>query len=638
MGKHGCNRAWRTVLVPAVLLIVSTIPAVAEMRIELYATNYSAANGRTTYSYELFLDASTDVQAPDAAVHLTGMAGVLSQGDAVHWQNAGITATSAHWTYTRQTPFIRHGTFDVIADAEQTVPGMVNYEVEGDTGKCGTVEGPVARYGSPVYSIAGTVYLDNDESGGLYDESTDDVITGVEVQLLDASDTVIATTTTNLTILDEDNQYLGNYHFGVVPAGDYTVVVPDEIADPDGTLIPTTATERPVSVVDSAIRDIDFGYAPEPLYTISGTTFVDYDRDGSWDQPGEDALSGVGPLQLLDGDGNVLEETTSTLTPITGDGGVYLGNYIFTGVPAGSYSVVAPALAGELGTLEITGPTERSADIVDGNITGIDFGYVDPNFTQPVDAEVQGYVFFDVNMNGQLDDFEMRFDGIGLTLSGAGSGSETTDADGFAGFGSQGAGDYTMEVTDGGAYKLLTYWQTTTAVSQSFTIDADTESPVVRYFGFFPDTGEVTRAINSCEITGDNHTIGFWMHNVKRAIMGWSHGVQVPASDLHDYLDQVEDLGPYDEPFDLGDNKLGRALWYLHPAFSGNCPVQKLDRQLLAAELNWVSGYNSSEPALEGAILWYAEWVRNYNQSVAGDLAEFLDLWNNLGNGGCAGD
>jgi hypothetical protein len=48
--------------------------------------------------------------------------------------------------------------------------------------------------------------------------------------------------------------------------------------------------------------------------------------------------------------------------------------------------------------------------------------------------------------------------------------------------------------------------------------------------------------------------------------------------------------------------------------------------------LNYVSGYSSSEPALEGAILWYAEWVRNFSQSEAGELAAFIDLWNNLGN------
>ena len=45
---------------------------------------------------------------------------------------------------------------------------------------------------------------------------------------------------------------------------------------------------------------------------------------------------------------------------------------------------------------------------------------------------------------------------------------------------------------------------------------------------------------------------------------------------------------------------------------SGNCPFQKLDRQLLAAELNYVSGRNSSEPGLERALIWYAEYVRNF--------------------------
>ncbi|MBD3292814.1 MAG: hypothetical protein GF393_07795 [Armatimonadia bacterium] len=633
MGQYTCNRAWRTVVLLTVLLISSIIPAVAEMRVELYATNYSPANGRTTYSYELFVDESTDVQAPDAEVSITGMAGVLSQGDATFWQNAGITATSAHWTYSRQTPFTRHGTFDVIADPEQTEPGIVDYEVVGSKGKIGTVEGPVARTSSPSYGISGTVYLDNDNSGGLYDDAVDEVLTGIEVQLLDSEGVLVATTTTNLEIRDGSNLYIGNYRFGNLPAGDYEVVAPDPITATDPELYATTSVLRSVSIVDSSVREVDFGYSPELLYTISGTIFVDYDRDGAWDMASEDRLSHAGPLTLVsDEDGSTVSQTFPSFLPITGDGGVYLGNYMFTDVPAGSYTVVAPDTAGELGTLEITGPTNRSADVVDGNIMGIDFGYIDPSYTQPVDVEVQGYVFFDANKNGQLDDFEMRFDGITVTLSGDGSGSETTDSDGFVDFGAQGAGDYTMAVTDGGAYKLLTYWYSTTAVSQDFTIDTDTEGPVVRYFGFFPDVCEIIRGICAGDITGENHTIGFWKHNVTRAIMGFSHGVQVPADDLLGYLDAVEDLGPYDEPYDLGDDKLRKALWYLHPAFSGNCPVQKLDRQLLAAELNWVSGYSSSEPALEGAILWYAEWARNYNQAVAGNLAEFIDLWNNLGD------
>jgi len=379
---------------------------------------------------------------------------------------------------------------------------------------------------------------------------------------------------------------------------------------------------------------VDFGYAPEPLYTISGTIFIDYDRDGVWDTATEDPLSHAGPLQLLvDEDGNVVAQTFPSFLPITGENGAYLGNYIFTDVPAGAYRVVAPPTAGELGTLEITGPTEKPANVVDAIVTGVDFGYIDPNYTQPVEVEVLGYVFFDANRNGQLDDFELRFEDIGVTLSGAASQTESTDAEGLADFGTHDEGDYTMAVTDGGAEKLLTYWQTTTAVSQDFTIDEDTEGPVVRYFGFYPDVNEIIKDINDDGITGGNHTIGFWQHNVTRALMNATNGIQVSRSDLLIYLDEVEALGPYDDPFDFGANNLQKALWYLSPGASGNSPTAKLARQLLAAELNWVSGYSSSEPALEAAILWYAEWVYNEDVGNAGDTASFIDRWNNLGNG-----
>ncbi|MFW6155823.1 MAG: MSCRAMM family protein [Armatimonadota bacterium] len=630
---------WACIFVLALLLLAPVTSAAAEITFYFSHTTYSDTNDQTTYSYVLEVSDNSILEVDVSELTLSGMDGVLSQGDALMWRNAGYDDTSATWVFANDTqPWrTKYAYFDVVADSSLTEPGIIDYAVDAQEGRVGTVEGPVAISPRVVYPVSGTVYLDNDRSGGLYDPGSDEVLDGVAVTLLDSSGNTVATTTSNLGITDDGEQYIGNYRFGTVPPGEYTVVVAETATGPAGEVLPTTATEQAVTVVDAPVREVDFGYAPEQLFTISGTTFIDYNRDGVWDQPDEEPLSDVGVLQLVDDGGNVVAETFSAASPITGESGEYLGNYIFTDVPAGSYTVVAPETAGELGTLEITGVSEKPADVADAVVTGVDFGYLDPGYTQPAIVDVQGYVFFDFNRNGQMDDFELAFEGVGVTLSGDADQTEITDADGLAAFGEHSNGDYTMAVTDGGVYGLLQYWETTTAASYDFTIDADTESPVVRYFGYYPDVCKIIDGIRNCEITGDNHTIGFWKHNVVRAILRWSHGVQVTREDLLGYLSDVEDLGPYDDPFDLGDSPLRRALWYLHPAFSGNRPLQKLDRQLLAGELNWVSDFNSSMPEMERAILWYAEWVRNHDQDEAGAVASLLDVWNNLGNADCDG-
>jgi len=524
MGTMGCTSAWRSRVVLAVLLVFCVaLPASAatpptSTELALKGTSYQPLNGRTTYFYELRVTSPNDLQAESSTLKLSGMSGILSQGNANYWRNTGITPETANWLYVTQAPFTLYGTFDVITTGTDTEPGPVNYCLDGPTGKCGTVIGPVPKDAPPAYCIGGTVYVDNDGSGGLYDGGTDDTgLAGVEVQLLDAGGNVIATTTTSGPITDENNAYVGNYRFGDLLPGDYTVVVPASVSTAGGDLFPTTVIQRSVTIVDAPVRQIDFGYG-----------------------------------QLM--------------------------------------------------------------------------------YSQPVSVDVLAYVFFDFNKNGQMDDFELAFDGIAVSLTGAADQTEITGSGGLADFGAQDKGDYSMAVTDGGTYGLLDYWVTTTPESYDFTIDADTESPVIRYFGYYPDVPKITEAFSSREITGTNHTIGFWKHNVTRAIMGSNKGIQVTRDELLGYLADVEGFGPCDDPYQFGDEPLQKALWYLTPALSGNSPVGKLERQLLAAELNLASGLGSSMPDLESAIYWYAEWVANYDQDNAGALASFIDQWNNLGN------
>lgn len=626
------NCGWRVCCaIVAFLAVVSIVPAQAvEISFVLNHTTYNETNNRTGYHYVLRVSDPSILVHEKSTLELRGMDGLLSQGDATDWRNAGFTSSTATWIHYAPdgpVPFGEFLYFDVIADTDLTEPGVITYELDAEQGQIGTVEGPVAKDAPPAYKVSGTVYLDGDGSGGLYDPATDDILRGVTVSLVAADGSIVATTTSNSSIDLVGEGYIGNYVFPDVAPGNYTVVVASTVVIAGETLYATTATEQSISVVDASVRPVDFGYMPEPTYSISGTTFIDSDNNGVFDD-GEQILAGVN-LQLLDAGGNIVAQTTSGAA-IFGTDGSYLGNYIFHDVPAGVYTVVAPQTVGEL---EITTTDTQTVEVVDADITGVDFGYLHPGDV-PVDelVDVIAVVFFDANMNGKFDAGEMGFELVGVTLSGDASSSMNTDGDGYAFFGKYGVGGYNIAVTDGGALKLLDYWHTTTPISYNFTIDADTNGPLVFEFGFYPDTDK----IRSGDIIGLNRTIGFWSSNIEKAIRGQTNGVQVSKHNLLQWLAEIEDLF-LDEPYDFGEDKLARALWYLTPRDSGNSPEARLARQLLAAELNWVAGFRSSEPALEAMMLWWAEWVYNYQPSMAGEVAEFIDWWNNLGNAGGSG-
>jgi len=633
--------AWRRVYVLLGVLVLLTgalSPVLAQFdaSLRLARTLYSATNDRITYSYELTVTDPDARVADETTLHMSGMGGVLAQGDALYWRNAGFTEESATWVFVQPNPFTRTAYFDIIADASRTTTDLVDFDFDGDgnSDSNGVVPGPVPL-APPTYEISGTTFVDNDANGA-YDGSVDDLLDGVTVSLLDGDGNVVATTTSDGAVYDGEGNYIGNYRFTDVTAGDYTVEVPASVTTATGTLNASTPITQAVTVADADVRSVDFGYVPEPTYTISGTVFLDLDSNGDWDSGSEPRLQDI-VVELLDASGNVIATATSSLTPINGGGGGYLGNYLFEDVPTGSYTVRAPATAGDQGRYQITTPSEVEVAVADAIVTGVDFGYVD-TYLVPTEVEVRAWVFFDANRNGVFDSHEMGFDGIGVTLFRVvGDLTQQTDGDGFTSFGVQGDGDYRIEVTDGGDYGLLQYWTSTTGTSWEFTITEDTESPLDFYFGFYPDMDEIEDDLGTV-ITGCNHTIGFWKHNCKSAMNGKTNGVQVPAETLLSFLTAVEGLGPYSDPYQLGADKFSRAYWYLHPRESGNRPLDKLLRQLLAAELNWVSGYSSSMPKLEWAIIWWGEWVVNNDASIAGRVAKHIDRWNNLGNaGGCDG-
>lgn len=173
--------------------------------------------------------------------------------------------------------------------------------------------------------IGDTVFLDRDSSGGF---SQGEGLEGITVLLYNST----GTTLYDKTITDEN----GHYYFGVLPGGDYRVVVDSgtlpagltNTVDPDGGgngLSNLTLPSGGTNLLQ------DFGYEPDgsqPVNTISGTLWKDIDADGFKD-PSETAyLEGV-TIALYDPNGNIVG---TTVTDANGD-------YSFTNLPNGTYTV-----------------------------------------------------------------------------------------------------------------------------------------------------------------------------------------------------------------------------------------------------------------------------------------------------------
>src|SRR5437763_3583588 len=190
-------------------------------------------------------------------------------------------------------------------------------------------------------------------------------INGVTVQLLDASNAVIATTTTSGD---------GNYTFLHLTSGNYSVRVaagtlPGGVTptfDLDGIATPNIAS---LTLAAGANRtDVDFGY--RGTGSVGDRVWMDSNGNGVQDA-GETGINGV-TVQLLDAGNNVVGSATTS-----GD-----GNYTFSNLMAGNYSVrvVTSSLPAGVGpTYDLDGiatPNIASFTLAAGaSRTDVDFGY-----------------------------------------------------------------------------------------------------------------------------------------------------------------------------------------------------------------------------------------------------------------------
>ena len=280
------------------------------------------------------------------------------------------------------------------------------------------------------HAISGNVYLDQNRDKTK--DSGDIPQSGITVNLVDASGTVVATTTT-----DAD----GNYSFTGLGDGTYTVQV-----DKTGPLASTEQTEDPSGQGDSRsqaitftrsdpdVTNVNFGYAED--YTISGTVYYDKDRSETLNN-GEPGFDGI-TVNLLNEAGATVATTTTKAD----------GTYSFTKLPAGKYTVkVEPSDL--LKKLEQTEDPDDTKDHTSGvvqvnhdnpSVQNVNFGYA-TNYT------IKGTIYRDADRSESLEGGEKLYQGVTVDLlDNAGNVVATTTTDA--------SGAYTFTNLEEGTYKV----------------------------------------------------------------------------------------------------------------------------------------------------------------------------------------
>lgn len=285
-------------------------------------------------------------------------------------------------------------------------------------------------------SISGTVYVDQDRSGGL-DPGENDRISGVLIELYDSTGT---------TLIDSmSTDANGNYQFDDLPADNYVIreIHPAEYSS-------TTPDVRNVTLPTTGLTDQNFG---ENLWDLGDRVWFDTDGDGVQDA-GEPGLENVGVTLTyagLDGDFSTTADNIIYNTS-TDASGAYGFEDLFNGV----YRVTIASLdlpSGIVGTAEV----DDSAAAIDGtsNVTvggsdrfDVDFGYTGT-------GSIGDTVFWDQNNDGSQAADEIGFEGIlvelDIDLDGDGIAevtlSTTTNANGEYLFERVPAGNHVVRVT-----------------------------------------------------------------------------------------------------------------------------------------------------------------------------------------------
>ena len=301
------------------------------------------------------------------------------------------------------TPLAWPGSGGGAAGGTQAVPQITGISLTG--GSSAAINNLFTKT-PPAQQIGGTVYFDPDNSGGAF-TAADSPVAGITLELLDAGGTVLGTTTTNAA---------GQYLFSslnlpaLVPGAGYQVRL---ATPPPGTIAgittagnvggtPTGAATA-AGVSPAVVSGINLGAAQQsvqnnfPLVSniqVAGRVFEDRNLDGSF--AGTDVGIAGNTITLLGTDafGNSITRFTTT------DG---TGQYSFTGLPPGSYTVrqtqpltyssvlnsAGPVIGGSAGTV---GPLGGATETVALSFNATPGAALQVNFAETVaGASLRGY-------------------------------------------------------------------------------------------------------------------------------------------------------------------------------------------------------------------------------------------------------
>ncbi len=318
---------------------------------------------------------------------------------------AAITDANGNYLFTNLPP----GKY-VVEVEDQTVPNPSNpnlFNMVATTGETKAItlqpkgSDLTADFGFAAAATLGDTVFRDLNANGTQDPGEPGII-GVQVQLFDANNVQIATTTTTTN---------GYYEFIVAP-GTYTVKVnPNAVSGsylsgPPGGSYTNTVTPGDVVTTD------DFGFAYNG--TIGDTVFNDVNGNGV-QNVGEPGIPNVTVL---------LKDATNTTIRATSTDAQ--GKYLFKGLADGTYTVVIDTTTIPAGWVQTADPDQPgvtcstcdnkgTATISGGNqVLTEDFGYRAPN---AVTYTVSGTVWNDADKNGAINGGEPGIPGVTVRAS-----------------------------------------------------------------------------------------------------------------------------------------------------------------------------------------------------------------------------
>ena len=371
-------------------------------------------------------------------------------------------------------------------------------------------------------SIGDKVWYDTDRDG--IQDASEDGISNVTVKLRNASNTVIATTTTNST---------GNYLFSGLTAGTYSVEFPvtvfgyilspayvgtDRNVDSDPS-VSTGVTPAITLNTGQNILSIDAGFAPDCSCTNSAAnllingSFENGTTGWSWNAANGSLTTGTGYIAC--GSANGFNNQSSGTSKVWQDVTVTAGSTVTFSAYAGTHTpgiACSPKLSliflnsGNVVIGQTDVNVTRDVDINNSQLEKYSITAVAPAGTVkarvqsaitcntmkidafcltavlPANLNLGNFVWYDANNNGVQDATENGISGATVKLyadansdnvpDGAAIATTTTNASGAYGFGSLLAGNYIVGVTMPAGYTGAT----TTATSAAPNNDNNTDN------------------------------------------------------------------------------------------------------------------------------------------------------------------